>query len=130
MKNKMRKEERDPVTEEIIAACYRIHNELGPGFVEKIYLKALKIALLKINLGHETEKEFWVSFDNEKVGKFRVDLVVENKVIVELKSIEDSMPKIFESQLISYLKAAKLNVGLLVNFGNRKCVIRRLVISP
>jgi len=120
----------DLLTKKIIGACYEVHNELGPGFVEKIYLKALRIALLKINLGHETEKEFWVSFDNEKVGTFRVDLVVENKVIVELKSIEGSLPKIFESQLISYLKAAKLNVGLLVNFGNRKCVIRRLVISP
>jgi len=120
----------DLLTKKIIGACYEVHNELGPGFVEKIYLKALKIALLKINLGYGTEKEFWVSFDNEKVGKFRVDMVVENKVIVELKSIEGSMPKIFESQLISYLKAAKLNVGLLVNFGNRKCVIRRLVISP
>jgi GxxExxY protein len=120
----------DLLTRKIIAACYEVHTKLGPGFVEKIYLNALKIAFKKAELEYIPEKDFSVSFDNEKVGKFRVDLVVENKVIVELKSIEGSLPKIFESQVISYLKASGLRVGLLVNFGNRKCIIRRLVISP
>jgi GxxExxY protein len=91
MKNKMRKEERDPVTEEIIAACYRIHNELGPGFTEKTYSKALQIALKKTDLKYETEKEFSVLFNSIKVGKFRAD-----SVIVELKSVEGKLPKIFE----------------------------------
>lgn len=74
---------------------------------------------------YEEEKEFWVSFQGEKIGKFRAGLVIEDEVIVELKALEGRMPKIFESQVISYLKASGLSVGLLVNFGNRRCEIRR-----
>jgi GxxExxY protein len=122
--------DKDPLTGRIIAACYQVHNELGPGFVERIYLTALKVALRKLELGYEEEKEFSVLFQGEKIGKFRVDLVVEARVIVELKAIEGRMPKIFESQVISYLKASGLGVGLLVNFGNRRCEIRRLMTSP
>jgi len=70
MTSKIRKEKRDPVTEEIIAACYRVHNELGPGFTEKTYSKALQVALEKTDLKYETEKEFSVSFNSIKVGKF------------------------------------------------------------
>lgn len=120
---------RDPLTGKIIAACYQVHNELGPGFVERIYLSALKVALKKLELNYEEEKEFGVSFQGEKIGKFRTDLVVEDKVIVELKALEGRMPKIFESQVISYLKASSLSVGLLVNFGNRRYEIRRLMTS-
>ncbi|MBA7535143.1 hypothetical protein ES705_27396 [subsurface metagenome] len=128
MKGKMRKEERDPVTEEIIAACYRVHNELGPGFTEKTYSKALQIALEKTDLKYEIEREFSVSFDSIKVGKFRADFVINNSVIVELKSLEGNIPKIYESQIISYLKASGLSTGLLINFGNLKCQIRRLML--
>lgn len=124
----MNKEDRDPLTEEIIAACYKVHNELGPGFVEKIYLNALKIALKNMDLDFYAEKEYWISFDDEKVGKFRADLVVRDKVIVEIKAIEGKLPKIFESQVISYLKASGLKIGLLVNFGTRRCRIRRLML--
>jgi len=97
--------------------------------MEKIYLGALKIALQKAEIRYIPEKEFWVKFDDERVGKFRVDLLIENRVIVELKSLEGPFPKVFESQVISYLKASGLRVGLLVNFGNEKCVVRRLVLS-
>jgi GxxExxY protein len=128
MKNKMKKEERDPVTEEIIAACYRVHNELGPGFTEKTYSKALQIALEKTDLKYETEREFSVSFDSIKVGKFRADFVINNSVIVELKSLEGNIPKLYESQIISYLKASGLSTGLLINFGNLKCQIGRLML--
>lgn len=121
--------DRDPLTAKIIAACYQVHNELGPGFVECIYLNALKFALKKLDLEYQEEKGFEVLFDKEKIGKFRVDFVVENKVIVELKSVEGRLPKIFESQVISYLKASGLKVELLVNFGNRSCKIRRLMKS-
>jgi GxxExxY protein len=122
--------DRDPLTERIIAACYQVHNDLGPGFVERIYLAALKVALKKLELNYEQEKEFEVSFQEEKIGKFRTDLVIENKVIVELKALEGRMPRVFESQVISYLKASGLDVGLLVNFGNRSCEVRRLMTSP
>jgi GxxExxY protein len=118
---------RDPLTEKIIEACYRVHTELGPGFVERIYMNALIIALTERNLQFLTEKEFTVKYEGKSVGKFRADLVVENAVIVELKAVEGKMPKIFESQIISYLKASDIKVGLLVNFGNRSCEVRRLM---
>ena len=116
------------MTEEVIAACYRVHNELGPGFVEKIYARALKIALQKTTLEYQTEKEFSVSFGGTKVGKFRADFVVNNSVIVELKSLAGNIPKLYESQIISYLKASGLRTGLIVNFGNLKCQVRRLML--
>ncbi len=119
--------ERDPLTGKIIEACYHVHTELGPGFVERIYMNALKIALEKLKLQFTAEKEFIVRYDEQPVGKFRADLLVENKVIVELKAIEGKVPKIFESQIISYLKASDIKVGLLVNFGNRGCEVRRLM---
>jgi GxxExxY protein len=118
---------RDPLTEKIIAAFYQVHNELGPGFIERIYLSALKAAFKKLELVFEEEKEFAVSFQGQKIGKFRTDLVVEGKVVVELKALEGRMPRVFESQIISYLKASGLGVGLLVNFGNRSCEVRRLM---
>lgn len=121
--------DRDTTTNEIIGICYEIHNTLGSGFVERIYLNALRIYLAKTNLKFETEKEYEVEFDGRKVGKFRVDFLIENKVILEVKAVEGKMPKIFELQVISYLKAANLNVGLLVNFGNRRCEVRRLMLS-
>ena len=126
----MKKEERDPLTEKIIAACFRVHNDLGPGFVEKIYFNALRIAFETDGIDYEADKQYWVSFDKQKVGKFRVDFLIEQQVILELKAIEGRLPKIFESQVVSYLKAAGLTVGLLVNFGNRRCAIRRLILSP
>jgi GxxExxY protein len=121
--------ERDPLTGKIIEACYHVHTELGPGFVERIYMNALKIALEKLKLQFTAEKEFTVTYTEQPVGKFRTDLLVENKVIVELKAIEGKLPKIFESQIISYLKASDIKVGLLVNFGNRSCEVRRLMIK-
>lgn len=120
--------ERDPLTGKIIEACYHVHNERGPGFVERIYMNALKIALEDRKLIFTAETEFVVRYDKKPVGKFRADLLVENKVIVELKAVEGKMPKIFESQIISYLKASDIKVGLLVNFGNRSCEVRRLMV--
>jgi len=120
----------DLLTKKIIGLCYEVHRKLGPGFVEKTYLTALKRALTRDRMEFMAEKEFSVVFDDEVVGKFRVDLVVAGKVIVELKSLVGSLSKIFESQVVSYLKASGLQVGLLVNFGNSKCIVRRLVLSP
>ncbi len=79
-----------------------------------------------MGLKFETECEFDVYFSHKKIGKFRCDLVVEEKVIVEIKSVEKYMPKIFEYQLLSYLKAANIKTGLLVNFGNKSCEVKRL----
>ena len=125
---KYENEDRDPLTGKIIKACYQVHSQLGPGLVERIYVNALKIELTNLGLQYVAEKEFTVKYQNHNVGKFRVDLLVEDKVIAEIKAVEGKMPKIFESQVISYLKASGLKVGLLINFGNRSCELRRLMI--
>ena len=97
--------EKDPLTAKVIEACFRVHTQLGPGFVERIYMNALIIVLAELGLAFVTEKEFVVRYEEKPVGKFRTDLVVEDRVIVELKAVEGKMPKIFESQIISYLKS-------------------------
>jgi len=122
-----KKDEYSDLTRRIIGICFEVHRELGPGFKEKTYANALKIGLRKRDIKYLPEKSFKVHFQNEQVGEFRVDLLVENKVIVEIKAIENRMPKIFEAQLISYLKASRLRVGLLINFGNKSCEVRRLM---
>ncbi len=118
--------ENDDLTQKIIGCCYKVHSSLGPGFIEKIYAKALQHQLTKEGLSFEIEKEFNVYFDEQFVGKFRCDLFIENKVIVELKSVTGFIPKLFQSQLLSYLKASKVKVGLLINFGNPSCEVKRL----
>ncbi len=117
----------DKLTENIIGACYEVHSELGPGFTERIYHNALKINLEKHSLKYVSEKGFPIKFQKTLVGNFRVDLIVEDRVVIEVKALTGIIPKVFEAQLLSYLKAANLKVGLLVNFGNRKCLVRRLI---
>ncbi|HEY0055210.1 MAG TPA: GxxExxY protein [Pedobacter sp.] len=116
----------DRLTERIIGCCFAVHRELGPGFNEKIYSNALQIQLKKELICFVGEKEFVVRFDDTVVGKFRCDLLIEDTVIVELKSVTGYQPKLFQNQLISYLKASKIKTGLLINFGNTGCEIKRL----
>lgn len=118
--------EHDALTEKIIGCCYEVHRSLGPGFIEKIYAKALQHQLVLEGINFEVEKEFNVVFKDQFVGKFRCDLFVENKVIVELKSVTGHIPALFKSQLLSYLKASKVKTGLLINFGNPSCEIKRI----
>jgi len=99
---------------------------LGPGFNEKIYSKALQNQLAAEHLNFVAEKEFNVFFNEQMVGTFRCDLFIEGKVIVELKSVTGFIPKLFQNQLLSYLKASKIKTGLLINFGNSSCEVKRL----
>ena len=114
------------ITEKIIGLCLEVHKSLGPGFPEKVYHKALELILLKNDFEYDSEKEFNVMFLNKSVGKFRVDFVVNKKVIVEIKAITGDFPELFKAQVISYLKASGLEVGILVNFGNDKLNVKRL----
>ena len=120
--------DRDPLTERIIACAYKVHSELGPGFNEGIYHSALKIALEEDGLRFQTEKSFYVSFQSKHVGRLRLDLIVEDKVIIEVKALTGNIPTVFELQVLSYLKAWGYNVGLLINFGNKSCQVRRLMV--
>lgn len=124
----MMENSKDPLTEKIIACCFKVHNELGPGFAEKIYHKALMIAFEDADLAYEAEKTFNVFFQDKKVGSFRLDLLVEGKVIVEIKALTGNVPEVFKYQVLSYLKASGGHVGLLINFGNKSCHIKRFVI--
>ena len=116
----------DPLTYRIISCCYEVHKELGPGYLEKIYSKALIIQLESEGLRFECEKEFQVYFKGQYIGTFRCDFFIEGKVILEIKAITGIQPKLFQTQLLSYLKASKSKTGLLVNFGNASCEVKRL----
>ncbi len=119
--------ESDSITEKVIGCCFEVHRELGPGFNEKIYHNALKLLFDQRGIQYKTEKEFEIFYSEKRIGSFRADLVIENKVIVEIKSLAGNIPMIFEHQLISYLKASNLHVGLLINFGNKSCQVKRVV---
>lgn len=120
--------DRDPLTERIIACAYKVHSELGPGFNEGIYHNALKIALEEDGLRFQTEKSVYVSFQGKHVGRLRLDLIIEDKVIIEVKALTGNIPTVFELQVLSYLKASGYKVGLLINFGNKSCQVRRLMV--
>ncbi|HWZ05231.1 MAG TPA: GxxExxY protein [Mucilaginibacter sp.] len=117
--------EHDALTEKIIGCCFEVHRLIGPGFVEKIYANALQHQLKIENISFVAEKEFKVIFKEQFVGTFRCDLFVENSVIVELKAVTGYLPALFKNQLLSYLKASKIKTGLLINFGNSSCEVKR-----
>ena len=120
-------EDQNQLTKRIIGCCFKVHKYLGPGFSEKVYHNALKLLFDKEGLRYESEKEFEVFFQNKKIGSFRADLAVQNEVIVEIKSLPGNLPLLFQHQLISYLKASDIHIGLLINFGNKSCQIKRVV---
>ena len=119
--------DRDPFTEKIIGCAFRVHRQLGPGFNEGIYHNAIKVALKQENLKFASEKTCKVSYEGQDIGILRLDLVVEEKVIVEVKALTGNIPTVFELQVLSYLKASGYKIGLLINFGNKSCQIRRLM---
>lgn len=103
---------------------FTIYNELGPGFKEDIYTRALLTLLERNNVPYEREKRFQITFGNEGVGATRVDLVIDSKILIEVKATE--IPNsVFEKQTLSYLKSTGLPLGFLVNFGMSKLYIRR-----
>lgn len=112
------------LTGQIIACAYRVHSTLGAGFLESVYQKAMAIELAKHGLSGVMEKKVPVYYEGEPVGDFRADLVVEKKVIVELKAI-DTTSKAHEVQLVNYLVATKIPIGLLINFGPEGVEIKR-----
>jgi GxxExxY protein len=104
------------VTEKIIEAFYAVYNTLGIGFQEKVYENALLIELDKRLLEFEKQKNIKVYYDGKIIGDFYADIIVENSVIIELKAIE-SLRLEHEVQLVNYLRATDIEVGLLLNFG-------------
>ena len=115
------------LTAKIIKAFYKVNNELGFGFLEKVYENALKIELQKMNLEVEQQKNIRVYYDGKHVGDYFADMIINNLVIVELKAAESLCPE-HEAQLINYLRATKIEVGLLFNFGH-KAEFRRKIFT-
>ena len=106
------------LTEAIIGSFYDVYHELGHGFLESVYREALAAALARKGMRAEREKTVQVSFRGNVVGIFRTDLVVNDKVILELKTAR-AIDSAHEAQLLNYLKATEYEVGLLLNFGPR-----------
>jgi len=102
------------LTEKIIKAAYTVHNVMGFGFLEKVYQNALMIELRKTGLSILSEEPITVYYENEIVGEYVADIVVEGKVILELKAVKE-LTEIHEVQLVNYLKATGIEVGLLLN---------------
>jgi len=116
----------EEITSQIINAAHTVHNKLGYGFLEKVYRNSLVIELRKRKLFVEPEKAIKVKYDNQTVGEYFADIVVNNKVIVEVKAT-DSYNSVFEAQLLNYLKASCLEVGLIINFA-RSVQVKRMVL--
>ncbi|RZB33480.1 MAG: hypothetical protein SRB2_04033 [Desulfobacteraceae bacterium Eth-SRB2] len=113
------------LTEKIIKAAYKVHNVLGFGFLEKVYQNALIIELRKMGLSILSEEPITVYYENEIVGEYVADIVVEGKVILELKAVKELI-EIHEVQLVNYLKATSIEVGLLINFGHSVQIKRKV----
>ena len=115
----------EELTGRILEACFDVIKELGAGFLESVYERALLIALRQKGINARAQVPLSVRFRGEVVGEFFADLLVEEKVIVELKAVRALVPE-HQAQLINYLKATGIEVGLLVNFGNPRLEYRRL----
>ena len=114
------------LTEIIIGCAYSVYNKMGFGFLESVYEKCMLIELGKEGLSVEAQKPITVFYENDIVGEFIADIIVENTVILELKSVK-RIVQAHEVQLVNYLVATGKPVGLILNFGERKVEIKRKV---
>ena len=113
------------ITSLILKCCFEVMNELGAGFLESVYKNALFFALKQKAILVEVEKPFEVYFREHKIGLYKADLIAQEEVIIELKCCKSLLPE-YQAQVINYLKAANIPVGLLVNFGHRNLEYKRL----
>lgn len=113
------------LTNVIIGAFYKVYNTLGFGFLEKVYENAMKIELEKIGFKVETQKSIKVFYENQPIGEYFADLIVNDMIIIELKAAQKIVPE-HEMQLFHYLKATNTELGLLLNFGLNPEVKRKI----
>jgi GxxExxY protein len=113
------------ITDSIIRCAYDVHRKLGFGFLEKVYENALSIKLRQAGHTIEQQVPIKVYFEEHVVGDYYADIIVDEKVVIELKSCSE-LSKAHETQLVNYLKATKIKVGLLINFGNRVKICRKI----
>lgn len=116
------------ITDKIIKAYYAVHNKLGYGFLEKVYENAMCIELRRMGLKVEKQKPIKVFYDVEIIGEYYADVVVDGLVIIELKAAE-GLAEEHERQLLNYLKATNIEVGLLLNFGIKAQFKRKIFMN-
>ena len=126
MSTNLTAEEMDKLSEQIIGCAYAASNELGAGFLEKVYENALAHELRKAGLRVEQQHSMRVTYDGVVVGEYAADLLVEDCILVELEAVR-SFDDIHLAQCLNYLRATGLSLCLLINFGNPKADIRRVV---
>ena len=114
----------DQLITEVIECAKRIRRQLGPGFLEKVYKNAMVVELRKLKLNFETEKLIQVLYDGIVVGEYRTDIIIEGKLILELKATQD-LSIANEVQLVNYLTSTQIDDGLLINFGSDKLQFKR-----
>lgn len=114
----------EELTEKILKACFEVSNELGCGFLESVYLKALLIALAEAGLKAAPQTPLKVMFRGQTVGDFFPDIIVEDTILLELKAVKALAPEHL-AQVMNYLKATGIEVGFLINFGTPKLEYRR-----
>jgi GxxExxY protein len=114
----------EELTSNILTACFEVSNELGSGFLESVYEKALLVALREKGLNAKSQVPLKVNFRGQCVGDFLADVVIEGKVLLELKAVKALAPE-HVAQILNYLKATGSEVGLLINFGSAKLEYRR-----
>ena len=115
------------ITESVIKAATKVHVALGPGLVEKLYQRALKIELSNNRVRAEREKRVEMQYEGRDIGFDKVDFDVEEKVLVELKAVSN-LNEIHTAQMISYLKSSGRRVGLIINFAKIKLEIIRVIV--
>ncbi|MBT3010236.1 MAG: GxxExxY protein [Candidatus Thiodiazotropha sp. (ex Lucina aurantia)] len=114
------------MSERVIGCAYTVGNELGPGFLERVYEKALCVEMIRNGLEVERQKQLNVTYKGEVVGKYFADILVENCLLLEVKAVARLSPE-HKAQVINYLKATDLTVSLLINFGTPRTEIKRIV---
>ncbi|WP_231491798.1 GxxExxY protein [Pedobacter sp. Leaf170] len=114
------------ITEKIIGAAYTVSNTLGAKFLEKVYENAMFLEISKMNLNVVKQQSLNVLYDEQIVGEYFADLIVENQVIVEIKAIRE-LTEIHQAQLMNYLVACNRRCGLLINFGKPRIEIKRML---
>ena len=114
----------DSLSEAVIGAAFKVHNQLGFGFLESVYEKALCIELSRARVPYVPQAPVRVFYDDQVVGEFVCDLLIEDRLIVELKSVTELAPA-HEVQVVNYLAATRIDTGLLLNFGPSKVTVKR-----
>lgn len=119
----------EPLSGTILAAAVEVHRELGPGFLEATYARALRVALERRGVRYRNEHVVVLHFQGSSVGEYRLDLLVEDAIVVELKAVR-RLSDLHFAQLRAYLKASGCRVGLLLNFNATVLAARRVVHGP